>query len=177
MLRRKIADLQDDIPKILDDPLEKTLKKQPEVALHFKAIEKIHFPEDQKDIDMAKQRLSFDEMLRVAIKIEREKEAKRKEKAKKIPLDSKVLNNFIKSLPYKLTDDQNKAVAEILSDCNNSIPMTRLLNGDVGSGKTVVAGIAILNCLKMVSLQFSSSNYSTCKQHFETFTKLLRILI
>ena len=176
MLRRKIADLQDDIPKILDDPLEKNIKKS-NLKLPFisKAIEKIHFPKDQKDIDMAKQRLSFDEMLRVAIKIEREKEAKRKEKAKKIPLDSKVLNNFIKSLPYKLTDDQNKAVAEILSDCNNSIPMTRLLNGDVGSGKTVVAGIAILNCIKNgFSSILLAPTTVLAKQHFETFNKLFK---
>ena len=176
MLRRKIADLQDDIPKILDDPLEKNIKKS-NLKLPFisEAIEKIHFPEDQKDIDMAKQRLSFDEMLRVGIKIEREKEAKRKEKAKKIPLDSKILNNFIKSLPYKLTDDQNKAVEEILADCNNSIPMTRLLNGDVGSGKTVVAGIAILNCIKNgFSSILLAPTTVLAKQHFETFTKLFK---
>ena len=176
MLRRKIADLQDDIPKILDDPLEKHIEKS-NLKLPFisKAIGKIHFPEDQKDIDMAKQRLSFDEMLRVGIKIEREKEAKRKEKAKKIPLDSKILNNFIKSLPYKLTDDQNKAVEEILADCNNSIPMTRLLNGDVGSGKTVVAGIAILNCIKNgFSSILLAPTTVLAKQHFETFTKLFK---
>ena len=176
MLRRKIAELQDDIPKILDDPLEKNIKKS-NLKLPFisQAIEKTHFPEDQKDIDIAKQRLSFDEMLRVAIKIEREKEAKRKEKAKKIPLDSKVLNNFIKSLPYKLTDDQNKPVEEILSDCNNSIPMTRLLNGDVGSGKTVVAGIAILNCIKNgFSSILLAPTTVLAKQHFETFNKLFK---
>ncbi len=176
MLRRKIAELQDNIPKILDDPLEKYIGKS-NLQLPFisKAIEKVHFPNGKEDIDIAKQRLSFDEMLRVAIKIEREKEAKRKEKTKKIPLDSKVLNNFIKSLPYKLTDDQNKAVEEILSDCNNSIPMTRLLNGDVGSGKTVVAGIAILNCIKNgFSSILLAPTTVLAKQHFETFTKLFK---
>lgn len=176
MLRRKIADLQDDIPKILDDPLEKYFEKS-NLKLPFisQAIEKIHFPEDQKDVDIAKQRLSFDEMLRVAIKTEREKAQKQREKAKKIPLDSKVLNNFIKSLPYKLTDDQNKAVEEILSDCNNSIPMTRLLNGDVGSGKTVVAGIAILNCIKNgFSSILLAPTTVLAKQHFETFNKLFK---
>ena len=176
MLRRKIAELQNDIPKILDDPLEKyVIKSNLKLPFISKAIEKTHFPEDQKDIDIAKQRLSFDEMLRVAIKIEREKKAKRKEKAKKIPLDSKVLNNFIKSLPYKLTDDQNKAVEEILADCNNSIPMTRLLNGDVGSGKTVVAGIAILNCIKNgFSSILLAPTTVLAKQHFETFNKLFK---
>mgnify|MGYP001393661876 FL=1 len=176
MLRRKIADLQDNIPKILDDPLKKYVEKSNLKLLFIsKAIEKIHFPEDQKDVDIAKERLSFDEMLKVAIKIEREKEAKRKEKAKKIPLDSKVLNNFIKSLPYKLTDDQNKAVEEILADCNNSVPMTHLLNGDVGSGKTVVAGIAILNCIKNgFSSILLAPTTVLAKQHFETFTKLFK---
>ncbi len=176
MLRRQISELREDIPTLFADPLGHYIKKgNPQLPFISEALEKIHFPESEEDIETAKKRLAFDEMLRVAIKIEKEKEQRAKEKAKKIPLDSKAVNEFIKSLPYKLTDDQNKAVEEILEDCNNSLPMTRLLNGDVGSGKTVVAAIAILNCIKN---GFSSillvPTTVLAKQHLETFTQLFK---
>lgn len=176
MLRRQISELRNDTSTLFPDPLELHIKKgNPQLPFISEALEKIHFPESEEDIETAKKRLAFDEMLRVAIKIEEEKEERAKEKAKKIPLDSKAVNEFIKSLPYKLTEDQNKAVEEILEDCNNSLPMTRLLNGDVGSGKTVVAAIAILNCIQN---GFSSillvPTTVLAKQHLKTFSELFK---
>ena len=178
MLRRKIADIQDDIPKILDDPLEEYIKKSNlKLSFIFQAVEKIHFPKSQEDIEKAQERLSFDEMLRIAIKIEKERANTKKEKAHNISLDSKTVNTFIKSLPYKLTDDQNKAIQEILEDCNSKKPMNRLLNGDVGSGKTVVAALVILNCIKNgFSSILLAPTTVLAKQHFETFTKLFKDL-
>ena len=170
MLRRKITDIKDEIENIFDDPF--TNKKLSMISLRD-AIEKIHFPQNQEDIEKAKERLSFDEMLRVAIKIEVERAKAKKEKAHKIPLNSKIINSFIKSLPYKLTDDQNKSIEKILEDCNSTKPMKRLLNGDVGSGKTVVSAIAILNCIKNgFSAILLAPTTVLAKQHFETFTKL-----
>lgn len=175
-LRRKITELRDDIKNIFIDPLETEIKKG-NLKLPYlqKALELVHFPENENDIQQGQERLAFDEMLRVAIKIEKERDRRRKEKAGKIPLDTKVVNEFIKSLPYKLTEDQNRAVQSILQDCNNTKPMSRLLNGDVGSGKTVVSAIAILNCIKNgFSSVLLAPTTVLAKQHFETFTKLLQ---
>jgi len=170
MLRRRITDLRGDIKNVFDDPL---MSYSHSMIPLEKAIEKIHFPESFDDIEEAKKRLSFDEMLRIGINIEKENLKKKKEKAKSITLDSADIKKFIKSLPYELTLDQNKAIEEILKDCSKTIPMNRLLNGDVGSGKTVVAAIAILNCIKNgFSAILLAPTTVLAKQHFETFTKL-----
>lgn len=176
MLRRKISQLQKDIPQIFQDPLKTHIKEgNPELLFIFDALQKMHFPDNKTDITLARERLAFDEMLRVAIKIEREREEKKKEKARKIGLKSRVVNEFIKSLPYELTNDQNKAVEDILHDYNSSIPMTRLLNGDVGSGKTVVSAIAILNCIRNgFSSILLAPTTVLARQHFQTFKKLLK---
>ncbi len=172
MLRRKITEIKDDFSDILIDPV--TL---PKLLSQVKAIEKIHFPKDEKDITEAKKRLAFEEMLRVGIKIENERAKDKKHKAKKMKIQSKELNKFIKSLPYKLTNDQNKAVEEILCDSEKVKPMNRLLNGDVGSGKTVVAAIAILNCIRNeYSSILIAPTTVLAKQHYETFRKLYKNL-
>lgn len=170
MLRRRITDIKDEIGNIFDDPLSSFTHSM--ITLE-KAIKKIHFPENLNDIEEAKKRLSFDEMLRIGIKIEKENLKKKKEKANAINLDSADINKFIKSLTYELTVDQNKAIEEILDDCSKETPMNRLLNGDVGSGKTVVSAVAILNCIKNgFSSILLAPTTVLAKQHFETFTKL-----
>jgi len=176
IIRRNISNLKDYFPQLFKDPLQNYIEKG-NLKLPFisEAIGKIHFPNNNEDINLAKKRLAFDEMLRVGIKIETEKQKKADEKAKKIPLNSSIVNKFIKSLPYQLTEDQNRAVGEILHDYNNSKAMTRLLNGDVGSGKTVVASIAILNCIKNgYSSILLAPTTVLAKQHYETFQKLFK---
>lgn len=176
MLRRKITEYKNEILPLFPDPLEKYIKGS-NLKLPFisDAIEKAHFPESKEDIEIARERLGFDEMLRISIKTEKEKFDRRKEKAKSIPLDSKVVNKFIKALPYELTDDQNKVVEEILQDYNKPIPMTRLLNGDVGSGKTIVAATVILNCIKNgFSSILLAPTTVLAKQHFDTFKSIFK---
>lgn len=172
MLRRRITDLREDIKNIFEDPL---VGYSHSMITLEKAIEKIHFPESFEEIEEAKKRLAFDEMLRIGIKIEEENLKRKKERAISIPLDSKNINSFLKSLPYELTSDQNKAIQEILNDCLSTTPMNRLLNGDVGSGKTVVAAIAILNSIKNgFSAILLAPTTVLAKQHFDTFEKLFK---
>lgn len=176
IIRRSISELQDEIPNIFTDPIGTYISKENyNLNSLQEAILKIHFPQDKEDIDEAKNRLSFDEMLRIGIKIEEERSKKAKEKSSKIPLNAKVINLFIKSLPYELTKDQNNAIEEILLDCNKAKPMNRLLNGDVGSGKTVVAAVVILNCIKNgYSSILLAPTTVLAKQHYETFQKLFK---
>lgn len=172
ILRRRIFQLRDDISNIFEDPLQGY--NLPLLSLP-KSIEKIHFPENINDTEEAKKRLAFDEMLKVAINIEKEHLNRKKQKAIQIPLDSILINKFIKSLPYKLTNDQVKAMEEILEDCTQTQPMNRLLNGDVGSGKTVVAASVILNCINRgFSAIVLAPTTVLAKQHFETFKNLFK---
>ena len=170
MIRKTLKIVKEDIAQILTDPLSSYTNTSLQEALF-----KIHFPKDSNDILVARERLAFDEMLRIAFKIEQEIQERSAQEALPIKTNSKVLNTFIKSLPYKLTDDQNKSLEIILQELNNKTPMNRLLNGDVGSGKTVVAAGAILNTIKNgFSSILLAPTTVLAKQHYETFKELFK---
>jgi ATP-dependent DNA helicase RecG len=172
-IRSRIKTVEENIEDFLIDPLNTKQISELEIDTLSTAIRNIHFPKDQNDVDKAKERLSFDEMLKVAIRIEKENLKREKQKAKAMNIKSKDINKFIKNLPYKLTNDQNKALEEILEDTSKVKPMNRLLNGDVGSGKTVVAAITILNTIKNgYSCILLAPTTVLAKQHQNTFDKL-----
>jgi len=170
MIRKILKTVKEDIPKILSDPLA----KYTDISLQ-EAITKIHFPKDTNDILQARERLAFDEMLKIAFKIETEIQERSTQKTIPVKTDTKILNKFIKSLPYKLTNDQNKAMEIILEEINKDVPMNRLLNGDVGSGKTVVAASAVLNTIKNgFSCVLLAPTTVLAKQHYDTFRDLFK---
>ena len=170
MIRKILKAVKADIPEIISDPIPSYTDTSLEDALF-----KIHFPKDSNDILVARERLAFDEMLRIAFKIEQEIQERSTQEALSIKTNSRILNEFIKSLPYKLTDDQNKSLEVILEELNNKTPMNRLLNGDVGSGKTIVAAGAILNTIKNgFSSILLAPTTVLAKQHYDTFKELFK---
>ena len=113
------------------------------------AIEQIHFPEDQNLLEKSRFSLIFEELFKIQLKMLRlrEQTANTNSIALEIKQDG-LVQNFIKSLPFELTKGQKDAVNEILNDLNSETPMQRLLQGDVGSGKTVVATIMLLAAIE-----------------------------
>ncbi len=110
------------------------------------AVEQIHFPESQELLEQARFSLIFEELFLIQLKLVRLREqnsANHSALALKIK-EKGLVHQFIDSLPFELTGAQKRAVNEILADLNSDIPMARLLQGDVGSGKTVVATIMLL---------------------------------
>lgn len=109
------------------------------------AVEQIHFPENMSSLERARFSLVFEELFLVQLKLVRlrEENSTQSALALKIQKDG-LVQKFIESLPFELTGGQKKAVNEILNDLNSERPMARLLQGDVGSGKTVVACIMLL---------------------------------
>lgn len=110
------------------------------------AVEQIHFPESIELLEQARFSLIFEELFLIQLKLVRLREQNANSHAA-LALKIKehgLVRNFIDSLPFELTGGQKKAVNEILNDLNSDIPMARLLQGDVGSGKTVVATIMLL---------------------------------
>ena len=109
------------------------------------AVEQIHFPDSNESLEHARFSLIFEELFLVQLKLVRirEENSTKSALALKIKQDG-LVEKFIKSLPFELTGGQKKAVNEILHDLNSEKPMARLLQGDVGSGKTVVACIMLL---------------------------------
>lgn len=110
------------------------------------AVEQIHFPETEELLEQARYSLIFEELFIIQLKLARLREAN-SENHSALALKTEstgLVQQFIKSLPFELTGGQKKAVNEILYDLNSDRPMARLLQGDVGSGKTVVATIMLL---------------------------------
>ncbi len=144
------------------------------------AINSVHFPKDLLDAEKGRKRLSFDELflMQLAAQIRRQKWNKQKKgnllEAKKF---EKKINTLIDSLPFELTNSQNRAVGQIFHDLSSSKPMNRLLQGDVGSGKTVVSAIAMyLTYLNGYQSVLMAPTEILAEQHFATIDKLLKPL-
>lgn len=110
------------------------------------AVEQIHFPQSMELLEKARFSLVFEELFLIQLKLAQLREENRNNNTS-IPLKIKekgLVKKFIKNLPFELTDAQKHAINDILNDLNSIEPMQRLLQGDVGSGKTVVATIMLL---------------------------------
>jgi ATP-dependent DNA helicase RecG len=139
----------------------------------YKALTQLHFPDSREKLIRAQKRMAFEEMLLVQLKTLQVKKDWEGKNSISIKFDEKLIKNFVSKLPWKLTDAQRKASFEILKDLERSQPMNRLLNGDVGSGKTVVAAIAALEIISAgYQVAVMAPTEVLAKQHFESFIKL-----
>jgi ATP-dependent DNA helicase RecG len=139
------------------------------------AVREIHFPSSPDLLAKARNRLEFDEIFKFqANGLIRRKQLEEKT-ARVIPVDRQEINRFILSLPFKLTPGQTAAIDQILNDLNRIHPMNRLLQGDVGSGKTVVAAAAALSVIKAgFQAAFMVPTQILADQHAITLTNLLK---
>ncbi len=139
------------------------------------AIWQIHFPDSLDLAKQAEKRFSFEELFHISLLVLRERRKLNREKAIPIPISLGVIQNFVRSLPFKLTDAQRKAAWIILKNLEKPRPMNRLLQGDVGSGKTVVAMMAALNVAKAkYQTGFMAPTEILAKQHFQQIAKFLK---
>ncbi len=172
-LRFKISKILPQIIPILDDPLPKNIING--MLPLNQALEKIHFPESFTDILQAKTRLAFDELFYIQLStLKKRSDWQEKQVTKALKIDETRLREFIDKLPFKLTGAQKRVIQEIIEDVKKQTPANRLIQGEVGSGKTVVAAIIIylayLNNLKSILM---APTEILAFQHFETLTKLL----
>jgi ATP-dependent DNA helicase RecG len=143
-LRSRIAPLLNIILPQITDWLPQDLKEKENLISLKTAIRNLHFPDKVSNADQAKKRLAFDEMLTLQLlTLKRKRDWQKHKLAKKITIKKDKLDKFQKSLTFRLTNAQIRCLQEILEDLRQNQPMNRLLLGDVGSGKTVVAAIAI----------------------------------
>ncbi len=174
-IRNTILPLEKNIKKLIPDPIPHRYLSQENLPLLGESIEQIHFPDSQEILLKARERLAFDEMLRIGIEMEKDRKERNKLKSLQIVEDKELSKEFLNSLSFTLTKDQLESSKEILSDMSKRKPMNRLLNGDVGSGKTVVAALAILQCIRNgYSAVILAPTTVLAQQHFETFQKILK---
>ncbi|MDP1538416.1 MAG: DNA helicase RecG, partial [bacterium] len=134
VIKPLLTKIKNEIPETLPNEV---LKKQ-ELLPIKEAIWQIHFPDSLEKAELAKKRFVFEELFDLALGILSEKIKLAKEKAIVLPISLILVKKFVKNLPFQLTLDQKKSAWQILKDLEKTKPMNRLLNGDVGSGKTVV---------------------------------------
>lgn len=141
------------------------------------AIKLIHQPKSLDDINIATKRLKYEELFNYMFKINYLKDINNKTEGIKRCLKEEDLNKFFNSLPFKLTNDQIKAIKDILNDMNTSVRMNRLVLGDVGSGKTMVAAASIyLNYISGYSSALMAPTEILAFQHFSGLKKELEPL-
>lgn len=138
-------------------------------------LQKIHFPQNENDIAIGLKRWYFNELFRVNIYLLQQRIAFQSQRAHSLPTKTEIIKQFLDTLPYDLTNAQRKSTWEILQDMTKPSPMNRLLQGDVGSGKTLVATIATLNSIaNKKQVAFMAPTEILAKQHFESLREQLQ---
>ena len=160
------------------DQIQETLPK--EIIKKYKflpiqeAVWQLHFPNSFEHADAAKSRFSFEDIFLIQLNVLKEKIKLMQKKAAACPMSADLMKTFTDSLPFQLTDSQRKCAFAILKDLEKTVPMSRLLEGDVGSGKTVVATMAALSTVKNGhQVAFMAPTEILAKQHFRSVSEML----
>lgn len=141
-LVRKIINEVKPVMTMLPETLPPELVKREGLMSHADAIVAQHFPRDASELERSRQRLGFEELLALMLASVMNRDANAQLDGWHIPFDEAAAKAFVANLPFELTDAQKLAAWEIIKNFESAHPMNRLLQGDVGAGKTVVAGMA-----------------------------------
>ena len=154
----------------VEEFLPSSIVKNQNLLSLSEAVSQIHFPDDEESSKMAKRRLAFDELFLIQLYMMMQKKKWQENKGVKIEFDKKIekeIKDFIENLPFKLTNAQRISVWNVIKDFEKNKPMNRLLEGDVGSGKTLVALISALAVIKSgYQVAFMAPTEILARQHF-----------
>lgn len=173
VVRKILAELKP-LMSMMPETLPPLLIQKEKLISHGEALLGLHFPNDIKDVSAAKERLAFEELFQLLLASYLNRQENMKLKGWQIAFTATVVQKFVRELPFQLTGAQRRAAWDILQDLEAEVPMNRLLQGDVGAGKTVVAGIA--------ARQVAHEGFQTAvmapteilaRQHAATLDKLL----
>lgn len=156
------------------DPLPAEMVERAGLMSYGEALAQIHYPDSEASLEAAQHRLAFDELLALQLGVLRQRQQWQSASAQPLAVSDEWLSAFTHSLPYALTNAQIRAVADVRADLSRAVPMNRLLQGDVGSGKTAVAAIAMAITIRagaQAALMVPTSILA--EQHFQTITRLL----
>ncbi len=156
------------------DPLPAAVVAAAGLMSYSEALAQIHFPDDQARLEAARHRLAFDELLLLQLGTQRQRRDWQSHAGQPIRPGDDWLQSFVGSLPYTLTGAQQGAVADIRADLARDVPMNRLLQGDVGSGKTAVAAVAMAAAIHSgAQAAIMAPTSILAEQHYQTLLKLL----
>lgn len=155
-----------------EDHLSESMKEKYDLIAYDTALRWIHFPENKGQYDKAKYRLTFEELFLLQLGLKSMKN--RNKRLSGAPMQSKSIEPYYSSLPFVLTGAQKRAIFDCCKDMQKAVPMNRLLQGDVGSGKTAVAaGAAYFAYLNGYQSTLMAPTEILAKQHYDTLYKFL----
>lgn len=172
-IRSLLTILKGHIDQLIKEPYSTTNLQQYSLVSLNKAIKMIHFPDSDEEIKLAQDRLAFDEIYKIqkALYIQRKKQRKL---CSKSFVPHKALAKLVENFPYKLTDGQQTAIEEIMTDISKNNPMHRMLIGDVGSGKTIVALAGLVTVMEHgYSALLMAPTTVLAHQHYKTVNQYL----
>ena len=159
----------------LPDPLPAELKQRENLPLRADALWALHRPRSEEEAERGRRRLAFDELLALQLGLLRRHRGEEDVVAPALDAPGDLIERYRKALPFELTPDQEGAIAEIDADLGRTAPMQRLLQGDVGSGKTVVALYALLRAVEGgYRGALMAPTETLAEQHFLTVEELCR---
>lgn len=155
--------------------LPPSLREKYELAEYNYAIEHIHFPSSRQELLFARKRLVFDEFFFFLLAVRRLKEKRQDCRSSFVMSHASQVDQLIEALPYSLTEAQNKVLKEVSRDLESGLVMNRLIQGDVGSGKTIIAVLALLQtaCNGFQGALMAPTEV-LARQHFESITGLFK---
>ncbi len=173
-----------DNPEGLDDLIPSSLARKLNFWPLAESIHYLHNPPPEADtrqleegVHPAKQRLSFEELLAHHLSLQKMRDQVRRQEAPELPQQNRLTKQLIASLSFRLTDAQHRVSVQIARDLECSSPMLRLLQGDVGSGKTVVAALAALQAIENnVQVSLMAPTEILAEQHYKSFEQWLKSL-
>lgn len=142
-LRGKIKDIVDRYIHFISDPMPREICREYELLGLAESLQQAHFPDNHEKLTAALHRLAFEELFYVQLGVQQRRRWLQQAEGRSFPDEPALLEQFKAALPFTMTDAQKRVLDEIAQDMTRSIPMTRLVQGDVGSGKTAVAAAAM----------------------------------
>lgn len=156
------------------DPLPAEVVAEAGLMTYGEALAQIHFPDDQARLEAARHRLAFDELLLLQLGTQRQRRDWQSHTGQPLVMTDEWLQAFLATMPYTLTAAQQRAVADIRVDMVRDVPMNRLLQGDVGSGKTAVAAVAMAIAIHGgAQAAIMAPTSILAEQHYQTLLQLL----
>jgi len=176
-LRKLIkATLEYWVPRVVD-PFPASLRQKANLLNLPTALSQIHFPDNHELLEKARRRLCFEEFFLIQLGVLRQRQNWRSQKGYALSTDEVLLQRLLDALPFELTSAQMRAIREIHGDMSSSRPMSRLLQGDVGSGKTVVALAAILTTITNgLQAAIMAPTEILAEQHYKNFASILKMV-
>lgn len=158
----------------MPDPLPESSRRRRRLLPLPQAMRQVHFPDSHEALHAARRRLAFDELLMLQLGMLGQRREWRSNPGPPLPADSPLLSRFVESLPFQLTGAQQRVIQEIATDVNRDVPMNRLLQGDVGAGKTVVAAAAMLLAVAGgAQAALMAPTEILAEQHFASLSRML----